>query len=253
MTAPLSASLDLAALHRPSEGYLFVVTYGRSGSTLLQNLLNTIPGYCIRGENGHALYHICRMIDLTRREPNFLLRKPELVGKSKAVPMMGTPADPWYGLELIEGERMGLRLCNLFCEEVLQVPEGTRVAGFKEIRYFGDLNFLPFELEIMQHFFPKARLIFLTRDPEETANSGWWRNHDKAELLARLARAHAAFETYAATHADCFALHYSAFAGGPEALRPLFDFLGETMDEAVVTEVLKRRLMHLKPGKGGRP
>ena len=36
-------------------GYVFVMTYGRSGSTLLMGLLNTIPGYLIRGENDDAL------------------------------------------------------------------------------------------------------------------------------------------------------------------------------------------------------
>ena len=35
--------------------YVFVMTYGRSGSTLLMGLLNTIPGYLIRGENDDAL------------------------------------------------------------------------------------------------------------------------------------------------------------------------------------------------------
>src|SRR5829696_1859856 len=36
-------------------GYVFVMTYGRSGSTLLMGLLNTIPGYLVRGENDDAL------------------------------------------------------------------------------------------------------------------------------------------------------------------------------------------------------
>ena len=31
------------------------MTYGRSGSTLVQGLLNSIPGYLIRGENSAAL------------------------------------------------------------------------------------------------------------------------------------------------------------------------------------------------------
>src|SRR5215213_881342 len=39
-------------------GYVFVVTYGRSGSTLLMGLLNSIPGYLVRGENWDALHHL---------------------------------------------------------------------------------------------------------------------------------------------------------------------------------------------------
>lgn len=50
---------------------IFIVTYGRSGSTLLQNLLMTIPGCIIRGENHNAMESIwnaairCRMTKQT--------------------------------------------------------------------------------------------------------------------------------------------------------------------------------------------
>ena len=40
----------MTTARRDDFGYLFVVTYGRSGSTLLMGLLNSIPGYLIRGE-----------------------------------------------------------------------------------------------------------------------------------------------------------------------------------------------------------
>lgn len=40
--------------------YLFVATYGRSGPTLLQASLNSIPGYRIRGENGGVVYNLYR-------------------------------------------------------------------------------------------------------------------------------------------------------------------------------------------------
>jgi hypothetical protein len=44
----------------PSFRLSFVVTYGRSGSTLLQGLLNSIPRYCIRGENYNAMFYMFR-------------------------------------------------------------------------------------------------------------------------------------------------------------------------------------------------
>src|SRR3954464_1127587 len=36
---------------RDLPGFVFVVTYGRSGSTLVQGLLNALPGTLVRGEN----------------------------------------------------------------------------------------------------------------------------------------------------------------------------------------------------------
>ena len=40
--------------------FVFVVTYGRSGSTLLQGLVNALPGALLRGENNFYLLHIFR-------------------------------------------------------------------------------------------------------------------------------------------------------------------------------------------------
>ena len=50
----------MTTARRDEFGYLFVVTYGRSGSTLLMGLLNSIPGYLVRGENWDALHHLFR-------------------------------------------------------------------------------------------------------------------------------------------------------------------------------------------------
>ena len=38
--------------------HVFVMTYGRSGSTLLMGILNSIPGWLLRGENRHAMRHL---------------------------------------------------------------------------------------------------------------------------------------------------------------------------------------------------
>src|SRR6056297_391020 len=48
------------------EKSVFVVTYGRSGSTLVQNLLNGLPGACVRGENENLLAPLVRAWDIVR-------------------------------------------------------------------------------------------------------------------------------------------------------------------------------------------
>ena len=50
----------------PKRGYTFVVTYGRSGSTLLMGVLNSIPGYCLRGENYGTFIHTYRAFGALR-------------------------------------------------------------------------------------------------------------------------------------------------------------------------------------------
>lgn len=100
------------------------------------------------------------------------------------------------------------------------MPEGTRVAGFKEIRYFNALAFMPRQLEIMQSYSPKVRILFLTRDHAQVANSSWGRGHDKDTLLPKLARADQAFHDTAASHDACFALDCSVLAQGAAGLGP---------------------------------
>ena len=235
---------DDRLLRLPSEGFVFVVTYGRSGSTVLQNLLNSIPGYCIRGENGNAAYHLCRVIDELQRQDNIWMRREQAMGKDSFVGDLGKPTDPWYGAENINVDRFAKSLFNGFCKEILTIPPQIRVAGFKEILYIHDLTFLPTQLEIMQTYVPRAKIIFLTRDHAKVASSSWWQNEDRATLLDQLNWADQVFKDYAESHADCFRLDYSSYANGPGALVPLFEFLEETMDWQVVADILANKLTH---------
>lgn len=239
---------DFSYLHGPSEGFLFVVTYGRSGSTLLQNLLNAIPGYCIRGENAYSIYHLCRLIDNLQREDNIQARRDQVAGKEKYVPNLGQAIDPWYGAELIDVNRLAKGLFNVFCRDVLSMPPQVRVGGFKEIRYISDLAFLPRALEIIQTYFPRAKIIFLTRDHGMVSRSSWWRNVDQTDLLNKLCAADKSFSAYANSHADCFEMDYSSYAVGADAMAPLFDFLQERLEKDVVTKILNHQLLHMKGG-----
>lgn len=240
------------ALNRPKDGYLFVVTYGRSGSTLLQKLLNSIDGYCIRGENNNALYNLTRAVARIEQEPNFQHRM-EARGKPKAEmrpflrPILGTPNDPWYGAEKAEPGPLAKGLFNQFVRHVLVPPQGTRVAGFKDIHYHEDPAFFSTQLDLMRRHFPKARFIFNTRAAAGVANSGWWRKRPAEEVHRIVDRADALFADYAARHpACCHSLHYDAYKDRPAALAPMFEFLGEPFDEAAVAALMEQRLTHLK-------
>lgn len=241
-------------LYRPSKGYVFVVTYGRSGSTLTQTVLNSIPGYCIRGENANVTSHIAQLLHSLQHQKAVLVRQQRYKARKVGEPRdladpMGTPRDPWYGAELIEFKRLGRSLFDTFVREMLHLPEGVRVGGFKEIRYVNDLRFLPQHLGILQEFFPGAKLILQTRAHAEVAKSGWWAQKDPKDLARHLRAADAAFHSYRAGRADCFHLDYACYRQGAEALRPLFDFLDEPFDAGQVQAVLDTPLTHLKPGE----
>ena len=255
MTQPSAPPPSLADryphLAAPSQGYVFVVTYGRSGSTLMQKLLNAIPGYCIRGENANALMPLCRSIATVQDEANFAMRRKALLNPPPQRPpflreILQTPDDPWYGGELIDPEDYARSVLDTFVRGVLHPPAGVRVLGFKDIHFYKDRAFFPRMMACMLDLFPGARIIFQTRDLEQVARSGWWKTMPRAKVIETLSAADTLYRNFAASNDRCLLFDYSSFAKGPEGVQPIFDFLGEEMDTARVEAVLQKKLAHLQ-------
>ena len=105
---------------------MFIVTYGRSGSTLLQGVLNALPGYLIRGENGGVLHDLFRYHQVITDRIEWM----DARGESSL-----DPTHPFYGLHAyptqaaLEGQR------RLAVDTVLRPEPDTRVTGFKEVRW----------------------------------------------------------------------------------------------------------------------
>lgn len=221
------------------EGFVFVVTYGRSGSTLVQNLLNAIPGYCIRGENNNALAFLARAWRSLQSSRN--------IRNHIASARPTTAEEPWYGAEAIQSKPFGKALATGFVRHVLVPPPGTRVAGFKEIRWGNDGAPVEVVVDFARRFFPNARFVFNTRDHEQVLRSGWWAEKDPDEVRTRLTRLEEQFDACQARYPDrAIRIHYNDYVADHQALRPLFDFLGETYDADTVARVMARPLMHLK-------
>jgi len=220
------------------EAHLFIVTYGRSGSTLLQNLLNSLDGYCIRGENNAALMHLCQTWAAVAH--NEVMRGQRTEGTPTG------PDHPWYGAELVDPGAFGRALAHSFTREVLRPPAGTRVAGFKEIRFRMFRPHLEHYAGFVTRFFPGARFIFNTRDHAAVARSGWWAQMDPQAVRDELEGAEEGFARMRAVlDPDRYIeMHYDDYAGRPEALRGLFDWLGEPFDAGHVARVIDRRLDH---------
>ena len=226
-------------LDAPEGGYVFIVTYGRSGSTLLQNVLNHIDGYCIRGENNNTLAGLARAWDAVNRS--------EVMDKLRRNKAATGASHPWHGAEVIDPDHYGRVLADAFVGEVLRPGPKTRVAGFKEIRYHSQPEFFTRYMTFIQRVFPNARFVFNTRDHTAVARSGWWARQDPQEVSAVLTRAEQLYESCAARFPHrSIRLCYDDYNGNPEGLRPLFDFLGEPFDGDMVAHVLATRLDHMK-------
>jgi hypothetical protein len=204
------------------------VTYGRSGSTLLQGILNTINGVLIRGENENVFYDFFKSYQK--------LLKVSLWQKNAILPNQA-----WFG--------MGLFNCSLFMDHLRELSRGILLAdqyegseglclGFKEIRYIDVIDDLENYLDFLTDLFPNTALLFNTRNLEDVAKSGWWKNENEEEVLGKLRALEERFFEYASNHSNSFHIDYSDVVNKSTKLKCLFDFIGAPYHEDTVDIVL---------------
>lgn len=212
--------------------FLFVVTYGRSGSTLLQGILNSIPQYVIHGENNNALYYIFKAHAQLQSGKEQWGRRPI------------DPSDSWYGIDNVIDKEFGRRCANVFLDTCLRPPDGARCIGFKEIRYARDFipddDFVPY-LDFLCEFFPGAGFVFNIRRPQDVAKSGWWTKHKPQDVVRLLSNAQARFNQYAEGRDNAMIFDYDELVADWRYAECLFKFLDEEFDLDRVKAVMEVR------------
>lgn len=204
--------------------YVFVMTYGRSGSTLLMGILNSIPGWLLRGENRHAMRHL------------YEFHRSGLAERARVdAGRASQPTHPWFGIEGFP-EAASLQHIRALAEATLLRPDDdTRVTGYKEIRWYDED--LPEYLDFLGQVFPGARFVLNTRNLEDVAGSNFWTHKD--DPLGRVQRIEERMLNAAAGLGDnVYRVHYDDYVKDPEVLRGLFEWLGEVYDRDKVHDVL---------------
>lgn len=226
------AGQDVAAgRDRPDLDYLFVVTYGRSGSTLLQGILSSAPGVTVRGENGGLL------LDLYRLHTTATGHRDRLASSSPL-----PAAHPWWGIDGYRDETAYRGFRTFLLETVLRPEPGTEVVGFKEIDWVRDdmPGALPGVLAFTRAVFPGARFVLNTRNLEDVARSKWWAG--KPDALDRLREMEQQIVTALEPYGDdVHRVHYDDYVADPTVLAGLFRWLGRDFDEERVREVMSVR------------
>ena len=142
--------------------YIFVLTYGRSGSTILMRLLNLPETVEVRGENTNALFHLFQTISSVHRSKN----------RFGAVPR--ETSDPWFGADKIQAEAYEDTCLDSFVSTGLNPSEGGTCTGFKEIGHLpnkmDDETFDEYIAFIVSRF-PNVKIVFNTRDPLAVSRS----------------------------------------------------------------------------------
>lgn len=140
---------------------LFIIAQKRTGSTLLQRILNQIPGFLISGENGGAFLHLAKFYHQIMLIPS---KEVAIDFYEEGVSEM---KPSWMNPWMKKTDQICTRLREMM--EEMYGREDATVWGFKEIRYgrFGE-SYEDFvvQLSFLRSLFPNCKFIFLTREME---------------------------------------------------------------------------------------
>lgn len=220
---------------------VLIITYGRSGSTLLQGLLNSIEGCIVRGENYNMFYGLFlayRALQDTKMQPS---NKREY---SLSV------THPWFGAAWLDEQRFLQDARELVFHQLMPENAGTfpQCIGFKEIRYLSfNNNELSAYLNFLSKLFPNPAFIFLTRDHGQVLQSAWWKNEEEVKAKRSLEQFEATISTYVKGKNFVFSLDYQDMTNRTPRLKQLFDFLGAPYIEEKIDQVLATKHSYVPP------
>jgi hypothetical protein len=161
--------------------FTFVVTYGRSGSTLVQGLLNAMPGGLVRGENNLFVLPLFRSWSALR---DFNKKYAGLAGERGV-------QSAFYGIDEFRPHDYADSVRDLVLPQLYGAtdPAEVDILGFKEVLWH---RIRPKEtaafFEFFDTVFPDAQYVLHRRDHEAVTTSGFWRKQDPDSVTRALLR-----------------------------------------------------------------
>ena len=215
---------------------VLICATGRSGSTTMQRLINTIPNSNICGENYGAinsLLEFYRRLKTTTKDyvPGHLRPATfeDIVSKNVK--------PSWYNSYNLNQmvQMIKITIINMF-----KNSESTNVWGFKEIRYdSGNINYI----KDFKELFPQTKVIIQFRaDLRAQCNSGWFKGDKKAfDYLHKNTKELINFGTE--NKEWCYLTSFERMFDRNN-LKSIFLFIecGENYDENKITEVLNNNI-----------
>ena len=162
--------------------FVLICATGRSGSTTLQRIINTIPNTNICGENENAIIHLLEFYKS--------LKDPKIKNKEYSHFVKNNHKPCWYNhfdmKEMVDNvKKTIIRFLNF--------DDKNTTIGFKEIRWNADNLHL---LKEFKELFPRTKIIFHIRNNvEKQSRSDWWGKNQK-ESLENLIRHNKVFEDF---------------------------------------------------------
>ena len=215
---------------------VLICATGRSGSTTMQRLINTIPNSNICGENYGAinsLLEFYRRLKITTKEyvPGHLRPATfeDIVSKNIK--------PSWYNSYNLNQmvQMIKIMIINMF-----KNSESTNIWGFKEIRYdSGNINYI----KDFKELFPQTKVIIQIRENlSAQSNSGWFKdNNNSFNYLKKNTKE--LIEFALVNKEWCYLTSFEKMFD-KNNIKNIFSFIGcgEKYDENKITEVLNNNI-----------
>lgn len=220
--------------------FVVICATGRSGSTTMLRILNTVPNTNICGENDGAIisllefYKHIKYTTCTKTLQTYNSTSLEQIVKERRM------SPSWYNSYNYNAIVMSIRymIINLFKNK----PD-TNMWGFKEIRF---LHRNIETLKELKELFPQLKVIIhVKRNIAQQCRSQWkaWNQKDR-DTIEKMAKANNDFFNFYARHRDfCY---FSTFEDmfDMNKLREIFRFIGceNKFNEQKIKEILADNL-----------
>jgi hypothetical protein len=215
---------------------VIICAVGRSGSTTLQLILNTIPNSNICGENNGAIIHLLefyKQIKYTQQKVQTEFKEFSNDDKKNISKIFERRIKPaWFNtFDLNE-----IKTCiQRTIVSMFKKNESTNVWGFKEIRYHGKLELL----KEFRELFPQTKVILNIRENIQKQSTSSWFKNDPNSLFIIKKQTDEIIDFYKSNRDFCF-LNTLEKMYTKNHLENLFKFIGccEHFNERKVKSVL---------------
>jgi len=219
---------------------ILVCAIGRSGSTTLELILNTIPNSNICGENNGAINHLLefyRELKFTYYKIQHEYREFVQEERKQILKLFSKGIKPaWFNT--FDFDDMKKCIQNVIIT-MFKKKESTNIWGFKEIRYNGKLELLKEFLEL----FPQTKVILNIRgDIYKQSKSSWFKD-DPNSLQNIKKQSQEIVEYYNNNREFCF-LNTLERMYNKKHMENLFKFIG--CHEFYNEEKIKKILLHTR-------
>jgi hypothetical protein len=243
-TAPASGSTSSAPR------FVFVVTYGRSGSTLTQGMLNTLPRTLVRGENN--LY----LLPMFRAYAGLATFKDKFGGPGAA-----KPSSAFYGLREVDLDGFASSVRALVQHQLLGEVALSDVdrLGFKEVLWH---RIKPKEwsgfFDFMDLVFNDPLYVLNRRDVEMASTSGFWQKKQPGVAEQQINRVRRLQNSLRESRPDrSFDTRFEAITSddrdvAADQLRRLAEFVTGSCDDDLLTSLFATRETGHDPNPFGR-